>query len=109
MRARLREDLRAAIRARAAGEVAVLRVCVAAIDNAQAIPMGEAHRRYEAKAFGDRSVEVARLSLDEASVRAVLARERDERLAAARQFEQHGGAERAAALRADAAVIARYL
>jgi uncharacterized protein YqeY len=51
----------------------------------------------------------ARLILDHDGVRAVLARERDERLSAAADLEQHGRADRGAALRGDAEVIGRYL
>lgn len=109
MQTLLREHLRAAMRARAAREVALLRVCLAAIDNAQAVPVGDAHQTYEVKAFGEASVEVPRLALDAEAVGAVLARERDERLSAAAEFEQHGDAAHAAALRADAEIISRYL
>jgi len=109
MQTRMREDLRTAMLAKSAREVAVLRVCLAAIDDAQAIPVGDNHLKYEVKAFGDRSVEVPRLPLDETRLRAVLAREMEDRLKAAAQFDQHGFTDRSAALRADAAIIGRYL
>jgi len=109
MQIRMRDDLRTAMRAKSASEVAVLRVCLAAIDNAQAIPVGDKHQTYEVKAFGDRSVEVPRLPLDAAAVLAVLSREIEDRLSAAAQFEQHGSPDRGATLRADAAIIGRYI
>jgi len=109
MQTRIREDLRTAMRAKSHEEVAALRVCLAAIDNAQAVPVGARHQTYEVKAFGDRSVEVPRLVLDETSLRAVLAREIEDRLSAADQLEQHGNPDRGAALRAGAVIIGRYL
>ena len=109
MQTRLREDLLTAMRAKGANEVAVLRVCLAAIDNAQAVPVGDKHQTYEVKAFGDRSVEVPRQVLDAVEVRTVLLREMEDRLDGAGQFEQHGSADRAATLRAEAAIISRYL
>ena len=109
MQTRIREDLRIAMRAKSRSEVAVLRVCLAAIDNAQAIPVGDRHQTLEVRAFGDGSVEVPRLALDESAVHAVLAKEIEDRLSAADQLQQHGSADRAAALRADAVIIDRYL
>lgn len=109
MQTRLREDLRTAMRAKAAREVAVLRVCLAAIDNAQAVPVGDAHQTYELKAFGDASVEVPRLTLDPEAVQKVLAVERDDRLSAAAEYDRRGSADHGAALRADAEIISRYL
>ncbi len=106
---RLRGDLRSAMRARNAEETAVLRALIAALDNAQAAPVGDKHLRYVVHQFGDRSAEVPRLSLDEAEVRCLVEREVASRHADADQFEGLGRLERAAELRAEAAIVARYL
>lgn len=97
------------MQAKAAREVAVLRNCLAAIDNAQAAPLDEGQDTYRARAFGDPEVEVARLELDEVGVRAILQRELQERLSAADQFEQLGRVAHAATLRDEARVVSRYL
>ena len=94
-KARLREDLRAAMRARNAAEATVLRTLIAALDNAEALPGPRGHVPYVVRPFGDPAVEVARRTLSADEVEAVLEGERAERLAAT--------------LEAEAAVVARYL
>jgi uncharacterized protein YqeY len=109
LKRRLRDDLMAAMRARAGTEIAVLRALVAALDNAQAVPIADGHKPYAEKPFGDPSVEVPRLPLDLPAVRALLAQEAGARNAAADQFESLGKTERAALLRSEVRIIARYL
>ena len=101
-RERLRDDLKAAMRARNEADVRALRALGAAIDNAEAVPLGdEALRR-----FGDG--EIARRELSDADIAGLLARERDERLDAAAEFERLGEASEAERLRSEAALIASY-
>jgi uncharacterized protein YqeY len=105
LKQRLRADLMAALQARAADEVRVLRTLIAALDNAEAVP-GD----YTAlpRAFGDPSGEVARRELDAGAVEALLASEVEARLAAASDYERHGRTDEAARLRDEAAFVARY-
>ena len=108
MKLRLRADLKAAMGAKDAVRVAVLRGLVATLDNAQAAPVGDGHERYRELAFGDPSTEVPRLVLKEADVRALFAAEADSRRAAAAQMRTHGQTERAARLLAEAEIVAGY-
>ncbi len=55
------------------------------------------------------STEIDRLELDENELRSVLRAERDESLTAAAQFDALGRPDAAAAMRARAEVVARYL
>jgi len=109
LKARLRADLLAAMRAKATVEVAVLRALVAALDNAQAVPLAPGHQRYVEYRFGDRSAEVPRLAVSGVEVADLLDRERRDRLAAAAEFAALGQSERAARLSAEADIVARYL
>lgn len=107
LRQRLRADLRAAMKDGRRGEVKVLRALVSAIDQAEA-PPAEAGP-YVAHDFRSGSAETARLDLDAAALRAVIAREIAEREQAGAQFEELGMAEKAEAVRAEADVARRYL
>lgn len=55
------------------------------------------------------STEIDRVELDETELRSVLRAERDESLTAAAQFDALGRPDDAAAMRARAEVVARYL
>lgn len=101
-RQRLRDDLSAAMRARNDAEVRLLRALGAAIDNAEAVPLGGE----ELRRFGDG--EVARRELSDRDIAEVLARESMERLEAAGDFERLGQATEAERLRAEAELVARY-
>lgn len=103
---RLRADLKAAMQARATGEVSVLRTLIAALDNAEAVP--SASDKHVPRAFGEPGGEVARLDLDDATIATVLANEADTRLAAAENYDRHGQDAEAQRLREEAALIARY-
>lgn len=109
VKARLRADLRLAMRARAVLETAVLRATIAVLDNAQAVPPPVSGGRYVQFAFGDPSAEVPRLNLSADAVRELLEQEVGSRREAADQFDQLGRTERGAALRAEADIVARYL
>jgi uncharacterized protein YqeY len=107
LKQRLRADLKAAMQARAADEVRLLRTLIAALDNAEAV--AGSPERYVPRAFGDPSGEVARLALDSEAVAAVLEAEIAARLAAAADYTAHGRDEEAARLRDESATIGRYL
>jgi uncharacterized protein len=108
LKERLRGDLKAAMQARASGEVRLLRALIAALDNAEAVPGGALVEKYVPRAFGDSSGEVARLELDAGAVTRLLAAEVEARLAAAADYERHGEVAEAARLRGEADLIARY-
>lgn len=109
LQARLRADLKIAMRARRQVETGALRALLSAIDDAQAVPVGDQHDAYVVREFGDAAVEVQRLTLDRAALDALLQRERQERLTAAGQMSVLGQAERADRLREEASIIAGYL
>jgi hypothetical protein len=106
---RIRGDLTAAMKARRSAETSLLRALLAALDNAEAVPVGTAHDRYQVRTFGDSSVEVPRRVLSEADVHDLLLRETAERDAAAREFEELGQQNEANRLRNEVSLIARYL
>ena len=107
LKERLRADLKAAMQARAAAQVRVLRALIAALDNAEAVP-GVAYTALPGT-FGDGANEVSRLELDEAAVEALLAREVEERLSAAAAYERRDRAGDGARLRDEAALVSGYL
>jgi uncharacterized protein YqeY len=105
LKERLRTDLKAAMRERQAGKVAVIRTLIAAIDNAEAVPVdGLEERLRQREDIG----EVARRELDASALDAVLSKESDTRLAAAQDYARHGRNDDAARLRREAELIARY-
>ena len=106
LKARLRGDLTAAMRERAADDVRVLRTLIAALDNAEAAP-GE--DKYVPRAFGDPGSEVARLELDAAAIATLLGHEIEARQTAAAEYRQRGRDEQAASLLTEIALIRRYL
>lgn len=105
---RLRADLKAAMRERKSAQVSVIRTLIAAIDNAEAVPLEAFQERLRLRATGDPIGEVARRELDAAALDAVLASEAQSRLAAAEDYELNGRAEDAARLREEAELVARY-
>lgn len=115
MRARLREDLRAAMKARDAVTTSVLRGLIATIDNAQAVaapaasptPVGGSQWVAGSSAFG--TGEVARRTLDAGEVDALLQGEAAKRLSLAAEMDGYGRAEDAARARAEAAIAQRYV
>jgi uncharacterized protein YqeY len=111
-RATLRDALLAARKNRDAARVSALRSALSAIDNAET-PEGA---RVDAPASGTiaggvvglGAAEVARRELSHAQIRSLLHGEVEERLAAAKQIDA-SHAERAATLRAEAAVLSDLL
>ena len=102
---RLRADLKTAMRERKPDEVAAIRTVIAAIDNAEAVPVEDLAERIRLReAVG----EVVRADLDGAALDRVLQREIETRLSAAEDYEKHGREADAARLRAEAELVARY-
>ena len=107
-KARLRQDLAPAIRAHQKLRVRVIRDLIAALDNAEAVPIGDRHERYVVHAFGDRAVEVARLTLSSTDVAAIFANEIAARTEAAAEMASLNRSAEAEGLAAQAAIIKDY-
>jgi uncharacterized protein len=105
----LRDELLAARKDRDATRVSALRSALSAIDNAET-PDGvdldaPSSGTIAGGVVGLGAAEVARRDLSEAHIRDLVHAEVDERLTAARDFTAGGHTERAATLRAEAAVL----
>lgn len=109
MKARLRADLRTAMKARNAADAKVIRSLVAALDNAEAPALPVDQKSAAAHPFAGRSAEVERLRLTWPHVQDIVRGELHERERAAAEFERLGKREHAATLREEAIVITRYL
>lgn len=106
----MRRALTEAMRARDRNAVNALRATLAAVDNAEAVPMDEAE--LSAVAGGPvraGTTEVARRELDEDAVAGIVRAEVDERLEAAAQLTAVAQEDRAARLRAEAEVLVGLL
>lgn len=113
---RMRADLTSAMRSRDQVSVRVLRSTLSALANAEAQPdadNGPARLKISGGIAGATSglgaTDVSRRTLTDTEVRRVVASERDELLSGAGDLDAHGAAEPAAALRAQADVLDRYL
>jgi uncharacterized protein YqeY len=112
LRQRLRDALPDAIRARDGVTVAALRSTLAALDNAEAVdrPAGPGDSlAIERTPIGVGAAEVERRLLTDETVERIVRAEVTEREAAASQYDRAGRAERAARLRAEAAVLTAHL
>ncbi len=98
----MKADLLSAIKARETATVAALRSLIAAIDNAQAVPLDGIPRETE-------RTEVPRLELSEAEVRALLRREATTCRANVERYETLGRTAEAQRLRVELNVIDAYL
>lgn len=110
LRVQMRRALTEAMRARDRNAVNALRATLAAVDNAEAVPLDEA----ELSAVADGPVragttEVARRELDEEAVAGIVRAEVDERLEAAAQLTAVAQEDRAARLRTEAEVLVGLL
>ncbi len=101
MRERLQADLRSAMKTRAAAEVAILRVLIAAIDNAGAVAL--------APRSEPRQGEVERRRLGAGAVHAILRREYETLQAAAAEFARLGRGAESERAHGEMAVVGRYL
>lgn len=108
LKQRLRADLKAAMQARAADEVRMLRTLIAALDNAEAVSADGVQDHMNPRALGDTRGEVARREIDAAELGTILAAEIEARLSAADDYDRRARPEDAARLRREAALIARY-
>ncbi|RDE10477.1 GatB/YqeY domain-containing protein [Pelagibacterium lacus] len=99
LKTRLRTDLKAAMAGKDRSEAALLRTLIAAIDNAEAPALDGTAA----------TAEIARLDLDPARLRAIIAGEIAEREQAAHALDSVGQAPRAAELRQQATLARRYL
>lgn len=105
LRLRLTLDLHAALKSRNSTRVSALRSLLAALDNAQAIPLAELPAR---SPLCGATAEVPRKTLSDAQLVALFAAELDERRTAAMMLEKHGSHEEAERLRAELAVLDDY-
>ncbi len=100
------------MRARDKAAVSALRATLGALDNAEAVPVGEDALRgvaLEQSPVGAGATEAVRRELSERNVVDVVRAEAAERLEAAAQLTAPAHADRAARLRAEAAVLLRFL
>ncbi|MDN3263150.1 hypothetical protein QWJ26_25715 [Streptomyces sp. CSDS2] len=100
------------MRARDKAAVSALRSTLAALDNAEAVPVSEAELRgvaLELSPAGAGTTEAARRELSEREVIHVVRAEAGERLEAAARLTAPAHADRAARLRAEAAVLLGFL
>lgn len=108
LRLRMRQALPEAMRARDKVRVNALRTTLAALDNAEAVAVDEADLRggaLECSPVGAGTTEAVRRELSEPDVVGVVRAEVAERLEAAAQLTTPAHADRAARLRAEAAVL----
>ncbi|MER6133774.1 GatB/YqeY domain-containing protein [Streptomyces sp. BV286] len=100
------------MRARDKAAVSALRTTLAALDNAEAVSVDESELRgmaLEQSPVGAGATEAVRRELSESRVMEVVRSEATERLDAAAQLTAPAHAERAARLRAEAAVLLHFL
>ncbi|MCQ9180607.1 GatB/YqeY domain-containing protein [Streptomyces sp. IBSBF 2953] len=100
------------MRARDKVAVSALRATLAALDNAEAVPVDEAGLRggaLEHSPVGVGATEAARRDLTEEDISDIVRAEAAERLEAAAQLTAPAHADRAVRLRAEAAVLQRFL
>jgi uncharacterized protein YqeY len=112
LRLHMRQALREAMRARDKVAVSALRSTLAALDNAEAVPVGAAELRglaVEQVPIGVGTTEAARRELSEQHITGIVRAEAEERLTLAAQFTAPAQADRAAQLREEAAVLLRFL
>lgn len=109
MKARLRADLRTAMKDKRATEAKVIRGLVAAIDNAEAPPIDAEQTTPVPHRFCSGSAEVERLLLSRTDVRNVILAEVQELERAAAELEGLGKVDGAEALRAEALLAKHYM
>lgn len=108
----MRQALPEAMRARDKAAVSALRSALAALDNAEAVPVDGSETRglaIEQSPVGVGATEAARRELSERGMADIVRAEAGERLAVASQLTAPAQADRATRLRAEAAVLLRFL
>lgn len=109
MKARMRADLRAAMKEGRGSDARLIRSLIAAIDNAEAPPARAGSGAAEQHRFLSGSAEVERLSLDAVRVQAILLAEIEDREEAAAEMDRLDRSDRADAIRAEARLATGYL
>lgn len=107
LREQMKADLRSAMKARATEDVATLRSVLAAIDNAEAVPMVSSASSVE-PVIG-KSNDVPRKLLSPADIRQLVQHEVTERQHASATYAQLGEAAAAERLQRAATLLAAYL
>jgi uncharacterized protein YqeY len=113
LRAAMREDLTAAIKARESDHVSALRTAIAAIDNAEAVEATQVSETATSEHFAGAHVglgvtEADRRHLGINEIRDILRAQITERDAEADRYEVLGKADAAARLRREAAALRQY-
>ncbi|QLY29845.1 GatB/YqeY domain-containing protein [Nocardia huaxiensis] len=110
-RTTLRADLKQAMKDKNRPAVAALRSLLAAIDNAEAVDASHVSAgAIETSAAGLGTADVPRRELTAEHIDTIIESEHNERISAAKQYDDFpGGAARAAELRAEAAALAKYV
>lgn len=108
MKARLREDLKAAMKSGRPNHVKLLRTLMSAIDQAEAQPPAQ-DSHYIERDFMSGDAEVARRTLTAGEVAEIIAREAEERESAAREYDRLAMTDKAQELRNQAELVRRYL
>lgn len=108
LKSRLRVDLTAALKARDMPRAALLRDLIAAIDNAEAVPL-PANAAWQPRDFLTGSAEIARMALGPEQVRDIIQRAILGREDAAAGYDRLGRPDMAAKLRAEAELARHYL
>ncbi|MFE3190203.1 hypothetical protein ACFXHA_14420 [Nocardia sp. NPDC059240] len=111
LRERLRAALPVAMKARDRAATSALRSALGAIDNAEAVDGSEVRAgAIETSPVGLGAAEVARRTLTESDIEAIIRTEIDDRLTAAKEYDSlSGGTDRATLLRAEAAALTVHL
>jgi uncharacterized protein YqeY len=116
MRDRLRHDLTAALKARDRTAVSALRSAIAALDNAEAVEIGDQQTASAATSphiagasAGAGSADVPRRALADDEIKAIVTDQIEERRQAAREYDELGQTDAAQRLTAEADVLTRYL
>lgn len=112
LRALLRADLVAAMKAGQREEVSTLRTAIAALDNAESVEAGastEVSEHVAGAAAGAGSTEARRRALSIGEVLDILRTQVTERTAEADRYAGYGQHEESLRLRREAAVLRRYL
>jgi uncharacterized protein YqeY len=114
IRAALRADLTAAMKARDRDAVTALRTAIAAIDNAEAVEDDGLHnsrtgRHVAGAAPGVGSTEAARRDLTTRDVRAILRAQIADRIIEAATYDGHGQTQAADRLRREANALTRFI
>lgn len=105
----LRRDLITAMKRGDKSETALLRQLVAALDNAEAVPLREERVSVDRHAFGDGSAEADRRVLSPGDVQALILLEMKAREEAVAEFTRLGEEARAAVLAAEIGILRRYV